>query len=66
VTRTLAILAGVPLSCSHTARPEDRALMQRGDCAELLLAAARARDERKRSFDQVTTGTSTTVEDAAP
>jgi len=43
VSRTLAILTGVLLACAHTAAPEHRPLMSRGDCAELLGAADQAR-----------------------
>jgi hypothetical protein len=45
MTRTLAILAGVLLlgGCAHKQTPEHRALMQRGDCSELLRAADAAR-----------------------
>jgi hypothetical protein len=47
MTRTLAILAGVLLACAHKPTPEQQALMKRGDCAELLLAADAARAQGK-------------------
>ena len=44
MTRTLAILAAVLLlACTHQKTPEQHALMQRGDCAQLLREADAAR-----------------------
>ena len=51
VTRTLAILVSVLLlACAHRPTPEHRALIQRGDCAELLRAADAARAARENNL----------------